>query len=86
MRILFIGGLYRGWRLAQRLVGRGEELVGAFVYEEDPHESPKYSDQIVDVLSARTSDVQKSRRIKCEAIPQIRRLAPDVIFCLGWRT
>jgi methionyl-tRNA formyltransferase len=87
MRILFIGGLYRGLRLAERLLERGEELVGALVYDEDPHESPKYADKIASLLGAKTGYVHKTRRITADRMPEIRdRLAPDVIFCLGWRT
>lgn len=87
MRILFIGGMCRGFRLAERLVERGEDVVGAFVYEEDAHESPKFCDQLVSLLSTRTSYVRKTRRIPPGLRAEIRdELAPDVIFCLGWRT
>lgn len=65
----------------------GEEVVGAFVYEEDAHESSKYCDEIVSLLSGRVDFVQKVRRITVDQLPLIRDLlAPDVIFCLGWRT
>ena len=87
MRILFIGGMYRGFRLAQQLLARGEEVVGAYVFEEDAHESPKYCDEIVSLLSAKIDFVQATRRITADQLPLIRdRLAPDVVFCLGWRT
>ena len=70
------------------LVERGENVVGAFVYEEDPHESPKFVEPIVPYLFA-------SRGVWCKATRGLRqgeladvtnRLQPDVIFCLGWRT
>ncbi len=87
MKILFIGGMYRGYRLAQRLLARGEEVVGAYVYEEDAHESPKYCGEIVSLLSAKVNFVQATRRIAIDQLPLIRdRLTPDVVFCLGWRT
>ena len=87
MRILFIGGLYRGFRLAQRLIERGEDVVGAFVYEEDAHESPKFCDRLASLFAARNIWVQKTRKISCNQLSDVRdRLAPDVIFCLGWRT
>ncbi|MBI2823280.1 MAG: hypothetical protein HYX69_01165 [Planctomycetia bacterium] len=87
MRILFTGGLYRGWRLAQRLVERGEEVVGAFVFEEDAHETPKFCDELVSLFSARNVWCQKTRKITDrQAFDVIRRLAPDVILCMGWRT
>jgi len=87
MRILFIGGMYRGYRLAQRLLARGEQLVGAYVYKEDAHESPKYCDEIVSLLSEKVNFVEATRRITADQLPLIRdRLAPDVVFCLGWRT
>jgi methionyl-tRNA formyltransferase len=87
MRILFVGGLCRGFRLAERLVARGEELVGALVYQEDSHESDQYADRIVESLAPRVAYVRKTRKITRDLLPEIRdRLAPDVIFCLGWRT
>ncbi len=87
MRILFIGGMCRGYRLAQRLVARGEDVVGAYVFEEDAHESPKYCGEIVSLLSAKVDFVQVTRRITADQLPLIRdRLNPDVVFCLGWRT
>lgn len=87
MRILFVGGLYRGYRLAQRLLERGEDVVGAFVYEEDAHEDPKYSQQIAAQFAARKVWVQTTRKITRNELSLIRDcLVPDVIFCLGWRT
>ncbi len=86
-RILFIGGMYRGFRLAERLIERGENVVGAFVYEEDAHESPKFADRLVSLFSANNVPVRKTRKITRNQLTDIRdRLAPDVIFCLGWRT
>src|SRR5258708_4756687 len=83
MRILFIAGMYRGYRLAQQLLGGGEELVGAYVFEEAAHESPKYCDEIVSLLSAKIDFVKAARRITADQFPLIRdRLAPDVVFCL----
>src|SRR5262249_16717664 len=62
-------------------------LVGAYVYEEDPHESPKYCEEIVSLVSTKVDFVQATRRIAADQLPLIRdRLKPDVIFCLGWRT
>lgn len=86
MRILFIGGLYRGLRLAERLLARGANVVGAYAYEDDAHESPKFSDQIVSLFSARGIPVEATRRITKDQLPAIRELTPDVVFCLGWRT
>jgi methionyl-tRNA formyltransferase len=87
MRILFIGGMYRGYRLAQQLLARSEEVVGAYVYEEDAHESPKYCGEIASLLSSKIDFVQATRRITADQLQLIRdQLAPDVIFCLGWRT
>ncbi len=87
MRILFVGGMYRGLRLAQRLVERGENIVGAFVYEEDAHESPRFAARIASLFSAHADCVKTTRRVSREQLPLIRdQLAPDVIFCLGWRT
>ena len=87
MRILFVGGMYRGYRLAQRLVERGENVVGAFVYEEDPHESPKFVEQIVSLFALRGVWCKATRKIAESQVADIAsRLQPDVIFCLGWRT
>ncbi len=87
MRILFVGGLYRGYRLAQRLLERGADVVGAYVYEEDAHEAPQYADRIEALFNAAGVEVEKTRKITKARLPAIRdRMAPDVVFCLGWRT
>lgn len=87
MRILFVGGMYRGYRLAQRLLARGEEIVGAYVFEEDAHERPKYCTEIVSLLRATVDFVEATRKLGIDQLPVVRhRLKPDVVFCLGWRT
>ena len=87
MRILFIGGFYRGHRLAQRLIELGENVVGALVFEEDPHETARYCERIASQFAARNIWVRTTRKISRAQLPFIRdELAPDVIFCLGWRT
>ncbi|HVU89698.1 MAG TPA: formyltransferase family protein [Pirellulales bacterium] len=87
MRILFVGGMYRGYRLAQRLLERGENIVGAFVYEEDAHEAPKYAEHIASLFASRNVWCKATRKItENHAADVVGRLAPDVIFCLGWRT
>src|SRR4029079_12581932 len=81
MRILFVGGMYRGYRLAQRLLERGEEVVGAYVFEEDEHERSKYCREIVSVLSAKVDFVQATRRLAIDQLPLVRdRLKPEVVF------
>ncbi len=87
MRILFIGGLYRGFRLARRLIERGENIVGAYVFEEDAHETQQYCDQIVTEFSTNGVWNKATRKITSDDLPRIRdEFAPDVVFCLGWRT
>jgi methionyl-tRNA formyltransferase len=87
MRILFVGGFYRGYRLAQRLIERNEEVVGAYVYEEDAHESPKFSAEIESLFSASGVSAQRTRKITDRQLSTVReKLKPDVVFCLGWRT
>src|SRR4029077_10624843 len=53
---------------------------------EDEHESPKYSGQIASLYSTHGVRVQTTRKITVAQLPAIRELAPDVVFCLGWRT
>jgi methionyl-tRNA formyltransferase len=87
MQILFIGGMYRGLRLAERLLDRGEDVVGAFVYEEDAHESPKFSGQLASLFTSHQIWVQETRKITVDQLRVIGELrAPDVILCCGWRT
>lgn len=87
MRILFIGGFYRGQLLAQRLLERGEQVVGGFVFEEDAHETVRYCDQIVERFAAQNIWVEKTRRITNSRLDLVRdQLKPDVVFVLGWRT
>jgi methionyl-tRNA formyltransferase len=87
MRILFVGGMYRGYRLAQRLLARGEEVVGAYVFEEDAHEQSKYCSEIISLLSPKVERVQATRKLGIDQVPLVRdHLKPDVVFCLGWRT
>ena len=86
MRILFIGGFYRGLRLAERLFERSAHIVGAYVFEEDAHESLKFSGQIASLFSSHGVRAQTTRKINIAQLSAIRDLAPDVVFCLGWRT
>jgi methionyl-tRNA formyltransferase len=87
MRILFIGGFYRGYLLAKRLLERGENLVGAFVYEEDAHESPKYCELIASQFIEANVWTETTRKITTAHLPTIcGELSPDIVFCLGWRT
>jgi methionyl-tRNA formyltransferase len=87
MRILFVGGFYRGRLLAQRLLERGEEVVGAFVFEEDPHETTRHCEGIVAAFQQQGIWVRKTRKIAASDAQMIRNtLKPDVVFCLGWRT
>jgi methionyl-tRNA formyltransferase len=87
MRILFIGGFLRGLRLLERLVERRFQVVGAFICEEDPHESAVYSSQIVELCRDNGIPSEVGRRITASRAAEIRSVfAPDVMFCLGWRT
>ena len=87
MRILFVGGFYRGHLLAQKLLERGEQVVGGFVFEEDAHESVRYCDDIARCFQAENIWVEKTRRLTTARLDLIRdQLKPDVVFVLGWRT
>jgi methionyl-tRNA formyltransferase len=57
------------------------------VFEEDPHETARYCERIASQFAARNIWVRTTRKISRAQLPFIRdELAPDVIFCLGWRT
>ncbi len=87
MRILFVGGFYRGYLLAQRLIERGENVVGALVFEEDPHETDRYCERIANEFASRDIYVKATRKVSAKHTSLVRdELAPDVVFCLGWRT
>lgn len=87
MRILFVGGFYRGHLLAKRLLERGEEVVGAFVFQEDAHEAAQHCRQIAELFAAHGVWAKVTRKISARNVAKIQEeLAPDVIFCLGWRT
>ncbi|MCA9236057.1 MAG: hypothetical protein KDA44_11335 [Planctomycetales bacterium] len=87
MRILFVGGFYRGHLLAKRLLERGENVVGAFVFREDAHETVQFNEQIASQFAAHNIWTKVTRKISASDVSMIsERFAPDVIFCLGWRT
>ena len=68
-------------------IERGENVVGAFVYEEDAHETPKYVEQIASLFASRDAWCLAMRKItESQSADVIGQLRPDVIFCLGWRT
>jgi methionyl-tRNA formyltransferase len=87
LRILFLGGFLRGYRLVQRLIARRASLVGAFVYEEDPHERTRFADETVALFEQQNVPAEKVRKLgKARAAEIAETLRPDVIFCCGWRT
>jgi len=87
VRILFLGGFLRGYRLLRRLVERGESVVGAFVFEEDPHEEARFAERIAALAEQHGIPVEVTRKLgKRRAAEVADRFRPDVIFCLGWRT
>lgn len=86
-RILFLGGFLRGYRLLQRLIARGESLVGVFAFEEDPHERTRFANEISALCRQHDIPCQKVRKLGAKRAAEIaERFRPDVIFCCGWRT
>lgn len=87
MRILFLGGFLRGHELLTRLLNRNEAVVGAFVFEEDPHEKQCLAEDIESLCIRHGVPVRRTRKLRKDDATRIATdFAPDVIFCCGWRT
>ncbi len=85
-RVLFVGGTRRGFELLRRLVDRQEEVVSAFILQEDEHEPIKLCKQIKQLCEKQGISSNLCRRIEDDQINEILKLNPDVVFVCGWRT
>jgi methionyl-tRNA formyltransferase len=85
IRIFFLGGFSRGLRLLDHLILSHEQVVGACVFPEDPHEELQMAPRLVARCQQAGIPVQPTRQITPEILGSIRQANPDVIFCLGWR-
>jgi methionyl-tRNA formyltransferase len=87
MRIFLLIGFLRGYKLLKRLLDRGESIVGVYVFEEDSHERTKYAEKIVSLCQVHQIPVKRTRKVTQIQVEEIvANIAPEVIFCNGWRT
>ena len=89
MRILFVGGMYRGYRLAPVRSSTSAARTSSV------HSStrkirtslPSSSSRSCPCSALRACVVQGNGKIAESQLADVtNRLQPDVIFCLGWRT
>lgn len=87
MRILLLGGFQYGHRLLEKLLARGESVVGVFLPKEDPHERTNFASRIESLCREHAIPESKAQDLnKRHAAEIANEFAPDVIFCFGWRT
>lgn len=90
MRVVFIGVVNIGWYCLKGLLESGANVVGIFTA--DKQEMVKKSGMHPDYFTEFEDLASKYRvplyKVKDTGIPvdaeQIRRLQPDMIFCIGW--
>lgn len=85
--IIFIGGTDRGFECLNLLMKHGERILHIFCLEEDSHEKIKYSIQIRDLAKKGGVPFTLTKTVKNkESIENIKKLHPDLIIVMGWRT
>lgn len=86
-RILFVGGTRRGLEFVEYLVESKADLVGIYCLREDEHERVKVSPQIEKIAKKNGVPFWLTRTISGERYrDEIRRLEPDLIVAMGWRS
>jgi len=85
-KILFIGGTLRGLRLIESLVDANEEIVQAFILDEDEHEPIKVSKEIAALCGSKNIEYRICKKIENGEIESILSRKPDVSFVCGWRS
>jgi methionyl-tRNA formyltransferase len=84
MRVVFLGSQEIGARCLEVVLDAGHEVVGVGTFEAGAHE--RWADDVERIVEARSLPRIRGRRFRtASAIDELRALAPDILFAIGWR-
>jgi methionyl-tRNA formyltransferase len=84
MRVVFLGSQEIGARCLEVVAEAGHEIVGVGTFQAGEHEG--WTDDVVRVAEERSLPRIRGRRFRTrKAIEELRTLAPDILFAIGWR-
>lgn len=85
MRVLLFGGANKGSEVLTELLKLGEEVVGVFYFDVDPHEKVWYR-RVEDIAAEREIPSFKYGTVGGSDTCQIlKNLNPEIILVVGWR-
>jgi methionyl-tRNA formyltransferase len=84
MRVAFLGSQEIGARCLEVVLRAGHDVVGVGAFAPEEHES--WSDDVTRLVESRGLPRLSGRRFRTErAVRELRDLAPDILFAIGWR-
>jgi len=84
MRVAFLGSQEIGARCLEVVADAGHEIVGVGAFVPGEHE--RWTDDVARVAQERGLPRLRGRRFRTEdALGELRKLAPDILFAIGWR-
>ncbi|MGQ0721430.1 MAG: methionyl-tRNA formyltransferase [Candidatus Eiseniibacteriota bacterium] len=84
MRVVFLGSQEIGARCLEIVLHAGHDVVGVGTFDPAGHEH--WADDVVRIAGERGLPRIRGRRFRTEAaLAELRALAPDVLFAVGWR-
>ena len=84
MRVVFLGSQEIGARCLEVVLEAGHEVVGVGTFEAGAHE--RWADDVERIADQRRLPRLRGRRFRtASSIDELRALAPDILFAIGWR-
>jgi len=84
MRVVYLGSQEIGARCLQVVLDQGHEVVGVGTFEPGDHET--WQDDVARIARERGLPRIRGRRFRTRrAVEELRDLAPDILFAIGWR-
>ena len=84
MRVVFLGSQEIGARCLRVILEAGHAVVGVGTFEPDAHE--QWTDEVARLAADRGLHRIKGRRFRTpDAMDELKALAPDILFAIGWR-
>jgi len=84
VRVVFLGSQEIGARCLEVVLEAGHDVVGVGTFRPPGHEH--WTDDVTRIVDERGLHRIRGRRFRTsEAVEELRRLAPEILFAIGWR-
>jgi methionyl-tRNA formyltransferase len=84
VRVVYLGSQEIGARCLQVVLDQGHDVVGVGTFEPGSHET--WQDDVARIAEERGLLRIRGRRFRTRrAVEELRELAPDILFAIGWR-